>query len=145
MPKGVYPYEYKDDLEKFNETSLSEKADFYSDLNKEDITDTHCIYAKRVCINFNIKILGKYNDLYVQNNTILLTIVFENFRNIPLKIYELEVPWFLTASGLAWKSALKETKVKFDWLTNISMLLTVEKGIRGGICYAIHWYTNARK
>ena len=27
---GVYPYEYKDDLEKFNEMSLPEEQDFYS-------------------------------------------------------------------------------------------------------------------
>ena len=37
--KGVYPYAYMDDWEKFNETSLPEKKDFYSQLNMEDITD----------------------------------------------------------------------------------------------------------
>ena len=34
--KGVYPYEYMDDWEKFNET-LPE--DFYSHVNVENITD----------------------------------------------------------------------------------------------------------
>ena len=40
LRKGVYPYEYMDDWEKFNETSLPEekKKDFYSHLNMEDIT-----------------------------------------------------------------------------------------------------------
>ena len=37
--KAVYPNEYVDDWEKFNETSLTEKIDFYSHLNMEDITD----------------------------------------------------------------------------------------------------------
>ena len=33
LQKGVYPYEYLDDWEKFNQTSLPEKEDFYSHLN----------------------------------------------------------------------------------------------------------------
>ena len=37
--KGVYSYEYMNDWEKFNETSLPEKEGFYSNLNMEDITD----------------------------------------------------------------------------------------------------------
>ena len=39
LGKSVYPYEYMNDWEKFNETSLLEKEDFYSHLNMEDITD----------------------------------------------------------------------------------------------------------
>ena len=39
LRKGVFPYEYMDDWEKFNETSLPEKENFYSHLNIEDITD----------------------------------------------------------------------------------------------------------
>ena len=40
MRKGVYPYEYIDNQKKFNETSIPEKEDFYSQLNTEDITET---------------------------------------------------------------------------------------------------------
>ena len=39
LRKCVYPYEYMNDWEKFNETSLTEKEDFCSHLNMEDITD----------------------------------------------------------------------------------------------------------
>ena len=44
---------------------------------------------------------------------------------------------FLSAPGLAWKTALKKAEVKLELLTDIDMLLTVEKGIRGGICNTI--------
>ena len=52
--KGVYPYEYMDDWEKFNEMFLLEKEDFYSHLNMEDITDADCAHAKRVSKDFEI-------------------------------------------------------------------------------------------
>ena len=82
MRKGVYPYEYIDDWEKFNQTSLHEKEDFYSNLNMEDITDADYAHAKIVCKDFEIKNLGEYHDLYVQSDALLLADVFENFRNV---------------------------------------------------------------
>ena len=61
-----------DDWEKFNETSLLEKEDFYSHLNMEDNTDADYAHAKRVCKDFEIKNSGKYHDLYVKSDTLLL-------------------------------------------------------------------------
>ena len=55
-----------------------------------------------------------------------------------LKIYDLDPVKFLSATGLAKQTALKKTEVKLELLTDIDMLLMVEKGIRGGICYTIH-------
>ena len=68
----------------------------------------------------------------------MLADVFENFRNMGLKVYELDPACFLSALGLAWQATLKKTKVKLDLLTDINMLLMVEKGIRGGICHCIY-------
>ena len=65
--------------------------------------------------------------MYVQRDTVLLADLFENFRNICLEIYELDPAKFLSAPGLAWQAALKKTKVKLDLLTDINMLLMVEK------------------
>ena len=55
LRKGVYPDEIMDDWEKFNETSLPEKEEFYSNLNIEDITDAAYAHAKEVCKDFEIK------------------------------------------------------------------------------------------
>ena len=90
-----------DDWEKFDETSLPEKGDFYSHLNKEDITDADYEHTKRVCKDFQIKHLGEYQDLYVQSNTLLLADVFENFRNMCFKIRKIDPAKFLSAPGLA--------------------------------------------
>ena len=70
----------------------------------------------------------------------MLADVFENFQNMCLDIYELDPANFLSAPGLAWKAALKKTKVKLDLLTDIDMLLMVEKCITGGICHSIYRY-----
>ena len=117
--------EYIDDWEKFNETPILEKEDFYLNLNMEDITDADYAHAKRVCKDFEKKNLGKSHHLYVQSDTLLLASVCENFRNTCIKIYELDPAKFLSAPGLAWQAALKKTKVKLDLLTNIDMLLMV--------------------
>ena len=58
-----------------------------------------------------------------------------------LEIYELDAAKFLSAPGLTSQVALKKTKVKLDLLTDVDMLLMVAKGIRGGICNAIHRYS----
>ena len=84
------------------------------------------------------KKLGEYHDLYIQSDTLLLAVEFENLQNMCHEIYKIDPTRFFTAPGLAWQAALKKTKVKLDLLTDIDMLLMVEKGIRGGICRIIH-------
>ena len=75
--------------------------------------------------------------------TLLLTDVFEIFRNICHGKYETEPALFPAAPGLAWQAALKRTKVKLDLLIDIDMILMVEKCIRGKIYHAIYRYTEA--
>ena len=65
--------------------------------------------------------------MYIQSDTILLADVFENFRNKCIEIYELDPAPFLSAPGLAWQACLKKKGVKLELLTDIDMLLMVEK------------------
>ena len=76
----------------------------------EDITDVDYRHAKKVFKNFNKKNFGDYHDLYVQNDTLFLADVFENFRNKCIEIYELDPAHFLSAPGLAWQACLKKQK-----------------------------------
>ena len=89
------------------------------------------------------KNLDEYHDLYVQCDAFLLADVFENFRKKCIEIYELDPAHFLPAPGIAWQACLKKTKVELELLTDIDMLLMVEKGTRGEICQAIHRYAKA--
>ena len=75
----------------------------------------------------------------------MLADVFDNFQSLCLEIYELDTAHVLTAPGLAWQVALKKTKIKQDLLTDMDVLLMIEKGIRGGICHAIHQHAKAKQ
>ena len=77
------------------------KKGFYSKLIMEDITDADYMHTKRVCEDFEIKHLGEYHDLCLKSDTLLLADVFENFRKMYLKVYELYPAKFLLAPGLA--------------------------------------------
>ena len=87
--------------------------------------------------------MSEYYNLFVQIDTLLLADSFNNFQNMCLKIYGVDFAHFLCAPGLPWQTILKNTKVKLDLLTEINILLMVEKGIRGGICHIVHQYAKA--
>ena len=88
LRKGVYPDEYMDDLNRRKEEKLSNKSDFYSSLNMEDISEIDYRHALKVFNKFNIKNLGEYHGLYVQRDTISLADVFESFRHLCLNTYK---------------------------------------------------------
>ena len=112
--KGIYPYEYMDSFEKFNETSLPKKEDFYSKLNDENITEDEYAHAKTVWETFKCKTLGDYHDLYVKTDVALLADVFENFRKLCLEQYGLDPAHYFTSPGLSWDALLKKTGVELE-------------------------------
>ena len=143
LRKWVYACEYMDSWERFNETTLPNKKAFYSELYLEDITDKDYIHAQKVFGELKLKNLSDYHDLYVQSDTLLFAEVYESFRNKCTEIYELDPPHFFSAPGLTWQACLKNTGLKLKLLTDNDMLMMIEKGIRDGICHAIHRYSKA--
>ena len=79
----------------------------------------------------------------MQSDTLVLADVFNNFRNMCLKEYELDPAHFLSLPGLAWQACLKKTDIELELLMDNDMLLMVEEGIRGGICHSKHRYAKA--
>ena len=108
--KGIYPYEDMDNWRKIDETTLPPKEAFYSNLNLENISDKDYAHAQKVWKVLEIKNRGDYHDLYVKSDTLLLPDVFENFRNMCLKIYKLDPVYFVSAPGLAWQVCVKRQK-----------------------------------
>jgi len=141
--KGVYPYDYVDTIERLSETSLPSKENFYSQLNDEDISNDDYEFACEVWKKFNIKTLGEYSDLYLKTDVLLLADVFENFRDVCMTTYKLDPAHYYTSPGLTFDAMLKLTKVEIELLTDVEMLLFVEKGIRGGITQCSTRYAKA--
>ena len=65
LRRGIYPYEYIDSWERFDENAIPPKEPFYNELDLEDITDKDYERVKNVWEAFEIKNLREYHDLYV--------------------------------------------------------------------------------
>ena len=141
--KGFYPYEYMDSEEKFNDTKLPPREAFYSKLSGKGITEKDYEHAGNVWNSFKMKTFKEYHELYNITDVLLLADVFENFRDLCLKIYGLDPVYYFTAPGLAWDACLKMTSVKLELLSDSNMLLMFEEGIRGGISIISNRYGEA--
>lgn len=131
--KGVFPYSYVTDFSKLSDTSLPRKCDFYDNLTDSDISDEDYERAKLVWDTFKCQTLGDYSDVYLKSDVLILSDVFENFRNMCLQTYKLDAAQYYTAPGLSWDAMLKHTEVELELLTDIDMIHFLKKGIRGGI------------
>ena len=135
--KGVYPYEYINSWDRFNETQLPPIDAFYRNLNMSSISEEDYQHAQKVWKEFGINNLGDYHDLYLRTDVVLLANVYEAFRDTCLKHYKLDPAHFYTSPGLVWHACLKHTEIRPELLTDPDMLLMFERGIRSGITQAV--------
>ncbi|CAL1294548.1 unnamed protein product [Larinioides sclopetarius] len=133
LRKGVYPYEYMDSFQKFEEPRLPSIQSFESILTGSGISVDDYRHAQSVWNYFHLKNMGDYHDLYVKSDVLQLADVFENFRKLCQIYYGLDCVHLFTAPGLAWQSSLKMTDQPLELFTDINMHLFIEQGIRGGI------------
>ena len=143
VQKGIYPYDCMDSFEKFNETKLPTKDEFYSILNDEHISNEDYQHAQNVWEVFKLRNMGEYHDLYLKSDILLLADVFENFRRTCLEYYKLDPCHYFTSPGLSWDAMLKMTGIKLELMTDIDMFQFIEKGMRGGISYIANRYGEA--
>ena len=141
--KGIYPYEYMTDWDKFKETKIPPREAFYSKFNMAGVREEDYEHANRTWKEFGLKDLEEYHNLYLKMDVILLANVFEAFRKVCLKNYGLDPAHFYTAPRLAWKACLKKTRIRLKLLLNPDMLLMFERGIRGGITKSVNRWAKA--
>ena len=129
--KGVFPYDYFDSFDKLDLNKFPDKKEFYSLLYQKDISDKEYEHGK--------KIFDKYCDtfkdyllLYQKLDVLILSDVFENFRELCLKHYEIDPAYCYSAPGLSWNAGLKFTGIELELLTDKDMLDMFKDGIRGG-------------
>ena len=138
--KGFYPYEYMDNIEKLKDTKPPPQKAFYSKLAGKGINNYNYNHVLKIWETFKIKSLKEYHEVYNKTDVLLLADVFEKFRDLCLKNYKLDPVYYYTTPGLAWDAMLKMTGVNLELLSNVDMLLMIEKGIRGGVSMVSNRY-----
>ena len=141
--KGVYPYDYIDSVDKFEETNLPSPEAFYNKLHDENISPEDYSQAETVWCKMNIKNLGEYHDLYLKTDVLLLADVFENFRKVCLKFYKLDPAHYYTSPGLSMDAAYRMTNARLELVTDYDMYLMIEGSIRGGVSMISKKYAKA--
>ncbi|XP_077260838.1 uncharacterized protein LOC143896720 [Temnothorax americanus] len=141
--KGVFPYEYVDSVDKLRETELPPREAFYSSLTDETASESDYEHATRVWRRFRVRDLGEYSDLYLKTDVLLLADIFKNFRDACSASYGLDPAHYYTLPGYTWDAMLRHTGVRFELLTDIDMVLFVERGIRGGLSQCSLRYARA--
>ena len=140
----MFTLNYVDGIEKFQHKlkDLS-KSDFTNDLTKQQISEEDYAFVQKLWDTFQLKNLGELHDLYMETDTLLLSDVFQNYRKIILKNYELDPVHFLTAPSLSWAAGLKYTKAQLEIPTDIDTHLFFDLGLRGGISMVVNQFARA--
>ena len=102
-------------------------------MSEEDITNDGYKKAKQIWKHFDIKNMGEYQDVYFKTDVILLTDVFENFRDMCLSYYRLDPVYYYTLPNFAFDAMLKLTGIEIDLVYDQDMYEMIEAGLRGGM------------
>lgn len=141
--KGIFPYDYMNNWNKLLEMQLPSKRDFYNSLNDTHVSDEAYAHAQSVWWTFKCKTMRDYSDLYMKTDILLLADIFEEFRLTCHKTYGLDPAFSYTLPGYAWQCMLYKTGQKLDLLTDLEMVMFIEKGIRGGLSQCSKRYAEA--
>ena len=103
-------------------------------MSEEGISVNDYERAKIIWKHFGIKNMGEYHDLYLKTDVLLLTDIFENFRDVCMKYYGLDPAYYYTLPNFAFDAMLKMTGVEIDLIYDQEMYEMIEAGLRGGMC-----------
>ena len=104
----VYPYDYMNSCDRFNETELLPEDAFFSKLSASLCSDSEYTQATRVWTAFGCETMADYYDIYLQLDVLLLADCFEKFCKTCLEFYSLNPMHYYTTPGLAWDMQLLE-------------------------------------
>ena len=142
--KGFYPYDWMDEEEKLNEKSLPPHENFFSTLKNSNITSEEYEKAQLGWKTFGCKNMRDYTRVYCLRDVTLLCDVFENFREINKKEYDVDpIVRGYTLPGVLWANMLRYTKQEIELITDRETYKDFENGIRGGVSMCVTRHAKA--
>ena len=132
--KGIYPYDYFENIKKYNEDKIPNHSHFKNKLNNnKNISNEEYKHAHNVFKTFKCKNLLDYSILYLKTDVCHLADVFQKFSNFAYKTYELDCRYSYTLPGCSWQCMLRMTIIELDLISDQDMYLFLMDSIRGGI------------
>ncbi|XP_040071190.2 uncharacterized protein LOC120843819 [Ixodes scapularis] len=131
--KEVFCYDFITGFESYEGQSLPPRQSFFNKLAGIRVCEEDYEHAQVVFGTFGLKNLGKYSDLYLKTDCLLLADVFQNFRRWTLETYDIEALHFVSLPSLSLSCALKQSKVRLQLIDDPDTYLMIEQGIRGGV------------
>jgi hypothetical protein len=128
VQKGVFPYKYFDSFERLDETEYPSFELFYDSLKEKSIYEEDYYRGKKLFDYFKCKTFKEYMELYLTCDALILADVFEAFRDISKKYYDLDPANYISSPGLSWNAI-----AELELLTDLDMLYMVLERIRGGL------------
>lgn len=137
--KGVYPYEWFDDIVKWEVPELPSIADFKNRLKNEDCDEKDYQFAKRVWDLFECKTFRDYHDKYLELDVLLTEVVFDQFRKDSIELLKLDPFEFISLPSYSWNCMLYNTQPYAELLTEewADFYDTMEREKRGGVAKSI--------
>ena len=133
--KGYYPYGWVDSIDKLYHKGLPPMEAFDNKLTQSKCTEEKYNHATHVYNELNCNSFLDYHMIYLKTDVLLLTDIFERFRQVCLNYYKLDPANYISAPSLAWDAMLLKTNIKLDLITDIEMLDMIERQKRGGLCF----------
>ena len=143
LRKGVYPYDWMNDWNKFQEPNLPPIEEFKSRLHNTECAQSEYDHAQKVWRDFNCRTFKDYHDLYLKADVLLLADIFENFRDMCCATYNLDPAHFVSAPQLSWDAMLLKTDAKLELIHDPEMFRIIHEGIRGGVAMISTRYAKA--
>jgi len=142
--KGIFPYEYLDDLKKLEETSLPPIEKFYSSLTGETVTEEEYAHALKVWNAAGCRTLGDYLECYLRTDVGLLADVITEWRSMLAEKYDLDIVNYVSLPGYAYDAFLKMTKTNLELISDPELARKIEQSVRGGLTTCVRPLTVAK-
>ena len=120
-------------FDKFNEKSRPPIDKFYNKLHDKPMKDEEYARVLEFWKHFNCSDLCHFQDIYLKTDVLLLASIFERFRKTAIVEFGLDPCHFFSSPGLTWAAMMRSTQAEIELISDVDMLLMIEKRIRGGL------------